>query len=146
MKITSLTEQEQKTLAEKYPEGVPQWALDRCETMDEIDEVMAMRRKAFPATNQSLPVPTATLVPTGEGFKIEVVWSGNLDRPNVGGWLFGKKEKAIAARLVAAINAGKVYATPEIKTDVNGKTYVHAETTQFFHKRHMNVSLKAIGF
>ncbi len=80
---------------------------------------------------------------------VNVVWTGGpLDRPNVGGWSFpdtttGRKT---ANRLAAAINAGKVFKDAKLATDVNGKTYICAETTQFFHGRHMNSSLKAIGF
>jgi hypothetical protein len=72
----------------------------------------------------------------------------SIDRPNVGGWIFGTtpSQVSLANRLVKAINAGAVYCDAKLMTDVNGKTYVSANTTEFFHKRHMNVSLKKVGF
>lgn len=92
--------------------------------------------------------PIATLVERQLTWFVDVTWTGcPLDRASTGGWLFDLDQKSLAQRLVKCINADKAYKpNVEIKTDVNGKTYVSAETTEFFHKRHMNVSLKKLGF
>lgn len=92
-------------------------------------------------------IPTATLTETADGFEVNVTWTGQpLDRPSTGGWLFDTKQELLANRLTAAINGGAVFKNPRVLTDVNGKTYVRADQTQFFHKRHMAKSLTAVGY
>lgn len=81
-------------------------------------------------------------------FEVKVIWSGPepLDRPDVGGWLFNHNQRKLAERLVKAINSGVVFKNPRVVKDIHGATYVEAEQTQFFHKRHMNKALQAVGF
>jgi hypothetical protein len=80
------------------------------------------------------------------GWSVKVTWScdtpGLLDRTDGGGWVLGNK--ATAVRLVAAVNAGVVFGTPELLTDVNGRTYVHAANG--VHGRTANADLKRLGF
>ena len=91
--------------------------------------------------------PTATKTFDADGIHVTVTWSGvPLDRPIGYGWLLGAKDELTADRLTAAVNAGVVFKNPTVMKDVNGKTYVSADTTQFFHKRHMKKSLTAVGF
>lgn len=81
-----------------------------------------------------------------ECLEIVVTWLGeNIDRPNAGGSIvIGKNQKALANRLCKAINDGAVYPNPELCTDVNGQTYVHAAST--VRTRCLNADLKAIGY
>lgn len=92
--------------------------------------------------------PKAEMYSDMDGLHVQVSWSGPeaLDRPSTGGWLFDESQRRTAERLCAAINAGVVYKNPRMVRDVNGRSYVQAEQTQFFHKRHMNSSLRAVGF
>jgi hypothetical protein len=71
---------------------------------------------------------------------VRPVWSTS-DRPDSFGWLAPKK---LAHRLVAAIKAGVALTNPVVKTDVEGKTYVHAEAQIL--GRYMNSDLKKLGF
>lgn len=95
--------------------------------------------------NNPLPRPSE---PDAKELYVNVTWNGPtpLDRPCVGGWVFSPSQRKLAERLVRAINAGVVYTSPTLRTDVNGRTYVEAKQTQFFHKRHMHKSLLAVGF
>ena len=54
------------------------------------------------------------------------------------------RRHALALRLVRAIEAGAVFTAPEIKTDVNGKTFVSAGSEVI--GRRMNADLKRLGF
>lgn len=101
-------------------------------------------------------IPTATICfrpddPDGLTWLVRVVWSGPepIDRPEVGGWAFdgsSPRQRSLAERLVRAVNGGAVYAEPKLVRDVNNHTYVRARETQFFHKRHLDKSLKAVGY
>ncbi len=93
--------------------------------------------------------PTATIIDQDGGdVLVNVTWKGfqPLDRPSTGGWSFPAKKLQVARRLARAINAGVVYKNPQRLLDVNGDAYIQAETTQFFHGRHMEASLRAVGF
>lgn len=94
--------------------------------------------------------PKAEMYSDMDGLHVQVSWSGPeaLDRPSTDGWLFdeSQSQRRTAERLCAAINAGVVFKEPELLVDVNGRSYVQAEQTQFFHKRYMNSSLRAVGF
>lgn len=59
-------------------------------------------------------------------YRVSVTWSGGVDRPCVGGYIL--RNKRTAERLAAAINAGAVYTDAEVRTDVNGATYVNASS------------------
>lgn len=98
--------------------------------------------------------PTATITTDADGVHVIVSWADaegkvQLDRPSTGGWGFddSPKGRKTAERLAACINAGKAYKpNPKVKTDTGGKTYLDTDTTEFFHGRHMNTSLKKLGF
>lgn len=82
-----------------------------------------------------------------DGLTVRTFWSGvPLDRPQGMGW--GLKatpaHRNLAARLVAAVNAGVVFRDPVVKTDVNGRTYASASCQVF--GRHMNADLRKLGF
>lgn len=80
---------------------------------------------------------------------VRVEWHGPtlLDRPSTGGWGFtdDRRGNELAERLALAINLGRAYTNAKLDRDVNGRTYIVAETTQFFHGRHMAKSLTAVG-
>lgn len=44
---------ELKALRAEFPEGIPQWMLDRNMTAAEIRDAMLLRRKAFPKTRKT---------------------------------------------------------------------------------------------
>jgi hypothetical protein len=75
------------------------------------------------------------------GFSVHPIWAG-VDRPNTGGWVV--RDKRMARRLEAAIRAGVVYSRTEIRTDVDGNTYV-AVTSRVLG-RYLNADLKRLGF
>lgn len=92
----------------------------------------------------------------GENFlHLEVFASGiDVDRKEasglvrVHGWMFGLEpsQRKLAERLKKCIEAGKAFKGYEIRTDIYHETYISAEENGFFHKRHMNASLKKLGF
>ena len=66
----------------------------------------------------------------------------DVDRPETHGYVV--KDAKMAARLSAAINAGVVFYDPEVRTDVNGRTYVNAPSRVL--GRMMNADLRRLGF
>lgn len=85
------------------------------------------------------------LTETADGLSVHIIWdSPAVDRTDVGGWGLGLRHRALAERLIRAINAGKAYRNPRLATDVNGKTYVQADHTIL--GRHMNADLTRLGF
>lgn len=78
-----------------------------------------------------------------DGFSVDPIWA-NVDRPNCGGYFVPADKPKLIERLRRAMIAGAVYRDPEVKTDVNGKTYVHARATVL--GRMMNADLKRLGF
>lgn len=68
-------------------------------------------------------------------------WHG-VDRPRGAGTACSTK--ALAGRLKAAIEAGAAIGTPELKTDVNGKSYVWAPSRVL--ARMLNADLRRLGF
>lgn len=82
----------------------------------------------------------------GTSLYVEVVWDAEVNRKSTGGWTFNRNQLRLAQRLTDAINAGVVYKNPKVLIDIYGETYVSADTTEFFHARHMNKSLEAVGF
>lgn len=93
-------------------------------------------------------IPTARVTSDADGWSVTVDWASSdgtvIDRPNVGGWGFGPKHQRLAERLAAAINAGVVFGTPELRTDINGKTFVNAPSKVL--GRTANADLKRLGF
>ena len=72
------------------------------------------------------------------------VSDGVADRTRVHGWSVGADRPDLAARLARAIQAGAVHSNPEIRTDVNGRTFVTASSRVV--GRRMSADLKALGF
>jgi hypothetical protein len=75
-------------------------------------------------------------------------WQGCTADSDYGmGWNLGepsKKTRALADRLVAAIDAGVVFGEPVEKTNVHGETYISASTSVM--GRGLNASLRRLGF
>lgn len=65
-----------------------------------------------------------------------------LDRPEV--LAFGLVNRKTAERLVAAIEAGAVFHNAEVRTDVNGRTYLQA--TSRVLARVASADLRRLGF
>jgi len=78
-------------------------------------------------------------LPAGQ-YTVHPVWRG-VDRPDAGGWLVPKK---YVDRLRRAILAGAACPNPVIKTDVDGKTYVHWDLAVM--GKYINSDLKKLGF
>jgi hypothetical protein len=82
---------------------------------------------------------------TGRHLVVETTWTGAaLDRPDGIGFGLSLAKRALAERLVRAINAGAVFTRPEIKVDVNGATYVSSGCAVL--GRRMNADLRRLGF
>ena len=77
----------------------------------------------------------------GAYVSVHPVWHG-VDRPNSGGW--GVKDRKMARRLAAAIEAGVVAVPLGVETDINGKTYVDTDSRVL--ARMMNADLRRLGF
>jgi hypothetical protein len=71
-----------------------------------------------------------------------------IDRRDLQGWGFDNSPRGqeLSRRLLAAINAGKVFTTYEIKKDIYKQTYLETEQSAFFHGRYMRSALTTIGF
>lgn len=93
--------------------------------------------------SDAILIPTATVQEAEDlgGFRVVVSWPG-VDRPRTGGFVLGNP--ITARRLAAAINAGAVYSDPEIRMDVDGKTYVRASSRVL--GRTASADLKRLGF
>lgn len=76
-------------------------------------------------------------------FTIMPIWKG-VDRPCVGGITVPTTMAKVKDRIVKAMQVGAFWSAAEIKTDVNGKTYVCA-TSRVYMKR-ANADLKKIGY
>lgn len=88
-----------------------------------------------------IPIATVQEAEDLGGFRVVVTWPG-VDRPTTQGWVLGNAKTA--QRLAAAINAGAVYSDPEIRTDMDGKTYVSASYQIL--GRTASADLKRLGF
>lgn len=66
---------------------------------------------------------------------------GNLDRHDGIGM---QVPRSVAPRLVRAIEAGAVFTSPVVLTDVDGRTYVHAE--RHVMAKYASADLKRLGF
>jgi len=81
------------------------------------------------------------------GFQVVSHWESDhvaIDRPLTQGFILPAGKRSLAIRLASAIRAGVVFTAPEIKRDVNGKTYVSAACSVI--GRTMNADLKRMGF
>jgi hypothetical protein len=74
-------------------------------------------------------------------WSVSTVWAG-VDRAVADST--GCSTLTLANRLKAAIEAGVALGPAEVRTDVNGKTYV--EATHKFFARRLNSDLKRLGF
>jgi hypothetical protein len=77
---------------------------------------------------------------------VTALWEGaeKVDRNHVYGMILSKTKRALAERLVRAIEAGVVISDLAIKTDVNGNTYVGSKSNVL--GRTLNADLKRLGF
>lgn len=92
-------------------------------------------------------VPTLTIKWNEEHQRAEItVWASfpnaGVDRPQTSGWC--TFDASIASRMYRAIEAGVVVKRPQIKTDVNGKTYVAYRSDLYW--KHANAELRRLGF
>ena len=95
---------------------------------------------------ETTPKPTASIEPDRHEpgyWMVYTDWSGDLDRPRTFGIGAGKNRK-LAERCARAINEGAVFSAPEVRTDVNGKTYVQAKCNVL--ARMLNADLKRLGY
>jgi len=72
---------------------------------------------------------------------VDPIWKG-VDRSHSGGW--GTNNKKLAERMQRAVQSGKIFLNLEIKTDVNGNTYI-SDLDDIDWKR-ANKSLLRYGF
>src|SRR4051812_6638327 len=79
----------------------------------------------------------------GDSLCVAVIWK-NVDRPDVGGWGLKKSHRSLANRLAAALATERIHANAEVKTDVNGQTYVSSHPPILGRK--LNADLKRLGF
>ena len=83
-----------------------------------------------------------TTTPSDDSVSVGLVWAG-VDRATTsGGWAVA--DQKTADRLVAAIEAGAVLRDVEVRTDVNGKTYMNYRSTVL--GRTMKADLTRLGF
>lgn len=82
-----------------------------------------------------------TTTPNDRSVDVTLVWAG-VDRTTSGGWAVA--DQKTADRLVAAIEAGAVLRDVEVRTDVNGKTYMNYQSTVL--GRTIKADLTRLGF
>ena len=89
-------------------------------------------------------IPSAVVEQTPEGIIVYVEYPyAGVDRPRTMGWQVGEKPR-LAARLAAAIRAGRAMAPGTVRTDINGRTYV--EAASYVLGRTLNADLRRLGF
>jgi len=88
--------------------------------------------------------PTATIESDDSGITVRTTWSGDVDRKDGIGWGFAPNKMALALRLVRAVNDGVVFGTPEVLTDINGKTYINADKKVM--GKYANADLNRLGY
>lgn len=86
-----------------------------------------------------------TVDDSGDSISVFPFWNG-VDRPQGAGWGLRNTpaHNKLALRLKAALEAGVVYRSATVATDVNGKTYV--ATQGHILGRTLNADLKRLGF
>jgi len=103
--------------------------------------------QAHATVTRYTPRPDEAAAGMKPGWQVETRWTAysllNLDRPQGVGFVLGQK-RDLAERLARAINAGVVFTRPEIKRDVNQKSYVSSEIK--VRGRCLNADLKRLGF
>jgi len=67
-----------------------------------------------------------------------------VDRTRVAGWWLPKAKLDLAKRLARAIRAGVATPPEDIRTDVNGRTFLATKTVII--GRRMNADLRRLGF
>lgn len=77
----------------------------------------------------------------GVGYKVTPVWSG-VDRPRTFSWFVGNLK--LAVRLRQAVLAGVVLVDLEMKTDVEGNTYVEHRSKVM--AKYANADLRKLGY
>lgn len=85
--------------------------------------------------------PDDTLDARPGAFVVSPIWNG-VDRPNVGGILVLTAKDA--ERLKAAYLSGQAFESTEVRTDVNGQTYVGTHSR--ISGRYLRADLKKLGF
>ena len=78
---------------------------------------------------------------------VETTWSGaGIDRTDGIGYVFSDTpaKRKLARRLVAAINAQRVFTEPKLEVDVDGNTYVSSKRQVM--GKYANADLKRLGF
>jgi len=89
------------------------------------------------------PICTVEIVQTPDRILVQPVWK-NVNRPRSTAYSTGVDRK-LAERLASFIRSGKAWIKePQVMTDVNGQTYVHAGLR--INTRRMNAELKRHGF
>jgi hypothetical protein len=85
----------------------------------------------------------AEMGPGSDFWYVHPIWA-DVDRPDTGGWAV--KGERMARRLERAVRAGVAFGPGpvEVKTDVNGKTYVNAPHRVM--SKYMNADLRRLGF
>lgn len=82
-----------------------------------------------------------TMPGIGAGYTVSPIWA-DVDRPNVGGiWT---PNLADAERLREAYLEGNAFSATEVRTDVDGKTYVG--TTSRISGRYLRADLASLGY
>lgn len=67
-----------------------------------------------------------------------------LDRTDGAAWGLKLTHRALAERLVRAIEAGVILSEPQIRTDIHGRTYVSVSSSIL--ARMMNAELRRLGY
>lgn len=89
-------------------------------------------------------VSNAEIQETEGRYVVLVNWTSPVvDRPCTGGISCGIDRK-LAGRLAACIDDGVCHEAPEVKTDINGKTFVSAACRVM--GRRLNADLKRLGY
>lgn len=79
----------------------------------------------------------------GEHIMVAPLWKG-VDRPYVGGTALQANKIALARRFARAMVDGAAFANIEVRTDVNGDTYVDAPKKTL--ARRLNADLRRLGY
>jgi hypothetical protein len=104
-----------------------------------------------PVAQEGLMSSTTTTVPAvvrvdikqdSSGIVVWPFWSGDVDRPEGVGYAVSNMH--LAERMKTAMLAGAVFYDAEVRTDVNGKTYVSSRSRVL--GRQANADLRRLGY